>query len=208
MTTRSVEVPQWWSIPQAIVWIVSHDVAAATDAVSIRFLSEIERLPLPHFFSIGDEPPIASRRAPDLLLSAIRRGTVEVVGRVCGKGKSVRVSLYGMIEPCLKHHDGGLCIVDDSGGWPIHYWSELAMRPNECMRQWPDGRPALPTRGNKPADDDKAIAKVIAAVRATKGEKSPYAAAMDIIDEISGGGSQDSRARRVADKARRAMRME
>src|ERR1700730_8830643 len=99
---------QWWSIPQASVWIVSHDEAAATDAANIRFLSEIERLPLPHFFSIGDEPPIAGHRAPDVLLSAIRRGTVEVVGRVCGKGKSVRVSLNGAIEPCLKYHDGGL----------------------------------------------------------------------------------------------------
>jgi hypothetical protein len=140
---------QWWSIPQAIVWIVSRDVAAATDADRIRFLPEIERLPLPHSFSIGDEPPIGAHHAPDVLLSAIRRGTVEVVGRVCGKGEIVRVSLNGAIEPCLKHHDGGLCIVDDSGGFPIHYWSELAMRPDECMRRWPGAPRAARRQGSR-----------------------------------------------------------
>jgi hypothetical protein len=77
---------RWWSIPQAIVWIVSHDVAATVAAADIRFPSEIERL-LPPFFSIGDEPPIPGRRAPDVLLTGIRRGLVEASVATVEKGK-------------------------------------------------------------------------------------------------------------------------
>jgi hypothetical protein len=67
----------------------------------------------------------------------------------------VRVFLRGMIEPCLNYHDGGLCIVDNSGGSgpPPSYWSEVAIRPGECMRQWPgQSAPKLDPTHGRPTD--------------------------------------------------------
>jgi hypothetical protein len=155
MNAKVVEVPQWWSVPQAIVWIVTHDDSEVAAAVGIRFPSEIERLTL-RPFSGGDEPPIPSpRRAEGEFLSAIQRGTVEVRGRDCGEGKSVRVVLSHMAEPRLRYHDGGICIIDDFGARSHHYWSELAIRPGECMKRWPgaaevDEAPAVTGEGAVP----------------------------------------------------------
>lgn len=188
---------QWWSVPQAIVWIVTRDVTQVADAADVRFLPEIWRLPLPRFFSIGDQPPIAAHRASDVFLSAIWQRTVEVFGCRCGEGNPERVFLGDMIGPILKDDAGGIRIVEDFGNrWPLQYWSDLATHPNECMRRWPDGRAAPPTRGNKPAEDDKVIAAVGPG-------KSFRAAAADFVDEIPGHGTAENRKKRVAAKARK-----
>jgi hypothetical protein len=201
--SKSVEASQegdWWSAPQAIVWIVTRDETEVAAAAGIRFLPEIERLTLRPYAG-GDEPPIRSPRvAQARFISAIRHRTVEVSGCDSGQGRSVRVSLAGMIEPCLKHHDGGICVVDDVGGrWPIEYWSDLAIRSGECMRRWPVE--TMP-RDNKQIADDVLISRVLAAV--SKG-KSLRAATLAIpANDIPGHGTDDSKRRRLAAKASKA----
>jgi hypothetical protein len=154
--SKRVEASQegdWWSAPQAIVWIVTRDETEVAAAAGIRFLPGIERLTLrlrPH--AGGDEPPIRSSRAAQAkFLSAIPRRTVEVLGCYSGEGRSMPVSPAGMIEPCLQDRDGGICIVDGVGGhWQIeHYWSDLAIRSGECMRRWP-GAPILAAKAKAP----------------------------------------------------------
>ena len=159
--SKKTETSRWWSVPQAIVWIVTGDAVQVADATDVQFLPGIWRLSLPRFFSIGDEPPISTARAPDVLLSAIWRGTVEVFGRYGGEGNPRRVSLGNMIGVKWKDQDGGICIVEDFGSGPADFWSDLAMRPTECMRRWPapadqvqrDDTPKHPPRrrGRKPA---------------------------------------------------------
>jgi hypothetical protein len=199
MNAKSVEAPQgrWWSIPKAIVWIVTRDETQVADAAGIRFLSEIKHLTL-RPFAEGGEPPISPGRAQDEFLSAVRRATVEIFGRECGEGKPVRVFLGGMMmEPELADKDGGICIVDGVGGWPIYYWSELSIRSGECMRRWPVE--AAP-HDNKQIADGALIPRVLALVSQGNSYRAATLAISD--DDLPGRGNLDSRRRRLAAKAR------
>jgi hypothetical protein len=134
MTTKSADPGRWWSIPQAIVWIVSR---SETDADSARHLSFLANLPPLRLIpsSPDDEPPISLSIAPEQFLQAARAGQIAVFGWERGKGKPVRVPLGELGDPKLDTREDGIAIMDRS--WPAIYWSNLAIHADECMRRWP-----------------------------------------------------------------------
>jgi hypothetical protein len=80
MSAKSADPRRWWSIAQAIVWIVSRDELAADDAAGIRFESELPPLKLIPRAPPDGGPPIPLEEAPDELRRAVQRGDISVYG--------------------------------------------------------------------------------------------------------------------------------
>jgi hypothetical protein len=130
---ESIKAGPWWSVPQAIVWIVSRSAAAAGDAEGIKFLSGLSQLELIAKSPPDGDPPITLWYAPDALLQAAIRGELAITGLDCGTGKQGRVRMVDLKGPRWKPYAGGEAIVDNEGS----AWAELWVRADECMKRWP-----------------------------------------------------------------------
>jgi hypothetical protein len=140
---------KWWSVPQAIAWIVSLD---EWEVARVRGIDLFEQLPcLPTCQSTG-RPPISQTEAPLEFLKAWREGHLEILGTGKGgqetiprppahrgagfieiykRGLSLRMESIASIE--------GDRIVRDSP-----YWSRLWVRPEQCKARWPAPPLSLP----------------------------------------------------------------
>jgi hypothetical protein len=160
----SINPDDWWSVPQAIVWIVSRsdEKVAITKKLHIRFLSQIPPLRL-NPVSFGADPPIPLTVADNRFMRAARTGHITVKGCAKGRGDHVPVPVGHLIGPLLLPGAGGLRIVEDGNSWPKHYWTDLYVRAGECMKHWP-ARPSLSTKrgaGRKP-DQRESMVKWLA----------------------------------------------
>jgi hypothetical protein len=142
MSAKSVEAPQWWSVPQAIVWIVSGSASSVEDArplVTIASLKQLALLPI----STGEGPPrslndaraelMRAARAEEIGISGQREDGVRELVSVPMLKASNLIDLNGLYEcmPCIIKAKEPL--QPDSG----RHWLRLWIRADECMRRWP-----------------------------------------------------------------------
>jgi hypothetical protein len=149
----------WWSIPQAIIWIVTRSESQVLRADGIRTVAGLRRLTGMRRASGRDEPPISLAAAPDELLQAWQARHIVLFGRKWGKEPSrliLRISDLG-----LRDHRGEVCLGDRTLYFATRpFWSNLSVRADDCKRCWPEpatrtlptSRPSVSAR--RPSDGE------------------------------------------------------
>jgi hypothetical protein len=127
---------QWWSIVQAIAWMVERSERAVERVIKVPLLRSLP-LMTPRLVptSTGDLPPVSLAAAPDELLRAARARRITIQGRLRGVGERERVLVQ--LDDRLRDHKGAPCI----GGADVYrggrFWSDFSIRSDECIGQWP-----------------------------------------------------------------------
>jgi hypothetical protein len=145
----------WWSIPQAMVWIVSRSapsVETARSFITIASLKQIELRP----FSTAEQPPLSLENARIELLRAAGAKEIDISGER-GRVREVVPILYGVsnlidlngLSECLP------CIIEprqplqpDSG----RHWLRLWISADRCMTRWPG--PKATIKHGRPTDTE------------------------------------------------------
>jgi hypothetical protein len=126
----------WWSIPQALVWIVTRSESQVLRAASLRTTARLRRLTGIRSLSGSDEPPVTLAAAPDELAQAWRTRRIALYGCEYGKGPSR--SIRGHRDLCLRDHRGEVCLGGGTLYFDTHrFWSNLSVRADDCRRCWP-----------------------------------------------------------------------
>ena len=126
----------WWSVPQALVWIVTRSESQVLRAASLRTTASVLRLTGIKSVSVPEEPPVTLAAAPDELTQAWQARRIALYGREWSKGPSR--SIRGRSDLCLRDHQGEICF----GGRTLYFdtrrfWSNLSVRADDCRRCWP-----------------------------------------------------------------------
>ena len=132
-TERAAQGERWWSVVQAIAWIVERTPQAVERARSVRSIGRLSGL---QPSSAGDDAPISLRSAPLALLRAAQAKSITIRGTQ-GQGKPVPVPVRQ--EYWLRDCGGVPSIGDEAmrrAGLGL-LWSDLWIRADECMSQWP-----------------------------------------------------------------------
>ena len=125
---------RWWSVPQALAWIVTRDESRVERASSLRSIASLQRASGLPPVSTGDGPPISLAAAPAELLRAARRRRVTVMGRL-GQDEATPVPIRQ--DTRLWDHGGRPCLGDETMRRAGGLWSELWIRADECKACWP-----------------------------------------------------------------------
>lgn len=132
----------WWSVAQAVAWLVERSELALTRAASVRTLKGLPRL---QPISVGGEIPISQEAAPRELINSARMGRITIRGRAFGIGDLEDVPVHSDFR--LQDHNGTLCIGDSSlYRGSSKYWSDLWVQDNECRRVWPEKNKPAPRK--------------------------------------------------------------
>jgi hypothetical protein len=135
-TNGSPQAAQWWSIVQAVAWMVERSERAVERAMKVPLLRSLKRM-TPRLVptSTGDSPPISLDAAPGELLRAVREDRVTIRGQLRGVAELNTVPVQ--LGDKLQDHKGAPCI----GGTDVYrggrFWSGLFIRSEDCMRLWP-----------------------------------------------------------------------
>lgn len=134
--TESGSPSQWWSVPQALVWIVTRSELQVLRAASVRSLASLSRMKGVRSLSGPEEPPVTLAAAPDELLRAWQARSIALYGRERGKGTSRSIPRRG--GGCLRDHRGEVRLGDKALYFDTRpSWSNLAVRADDCRRCWP-----------------------------------------------------------------------
>lgn len=134
--TEGGSASAWWSVPQALVWIVTRSELQVLRAASFRTITSLRRLTGVRSLSVLEEASVTLAAAPDELTRAWRDGRVALHGRRWGKGPSR--SIPDRKGLCLRDHHGELCLGDSTLYFDTRrFWSDLSMRADHCRRCWP-----------------------------------------------------------------------
>ena len=126
----------WWTIPQAIVWIVTRSESQLLRADGVRTLAGVERMKWIRPASGVNEPPVSLAAAPNELLHAWRVRRIRLVGRKWGKEPSR--SIAARSDPCLRDYRGEVCLGNKTLYFDANpFWSNLSVRADDCKRCWP-----------------------------------------------------------------------
>jgi hypothetical protein len=140
----------WWSIPQAVVWIVTRSDAEILRADRTTVLSQVARLAL-RPASDAKGPPVSARAAVDELQRAWHARRLALAGRANGRGPSASVAAASHLR--IQDHRDEVCVGDDGlyrGAG--RFWSDLWVRADDCRRCWPaPSRPGVTTSASPPA---------------------------------------------------------
>src|SRR5262245_52132072 len=134
--TNDASLSSWWSIPQAIVWIVTRNESQVLRADGIRMVAGLGRMTGIRPASSPEEPPVSLAAAPDVLLRAWRTRFISLFGCEWGRGQPRPVPRRN--DFCIRDHRGEACIGDSSlyfGSSPFR--SNLSVRADECKHCWP-----------------------------------------------------------------------
>jgi hypothetical protein len=149
----------WWSIPQAIIWIVTRSESQVLRADGVPTVAGLGRMTGIRRASGLDEPPVSLSAAPDELLQAWQARRIALFGRKQGKEPSrliLRASDLG-----LRDHRGQVCLGDRTLYFDTRpFWSNLSVRAGDCKRCWPEpatrtlpsSRPSM--SGRRPSDSE------------------------------------------------------
>lgn len=149
----------WWSIPQAIVWIVTRSDSQLLRAGGVRTIAGVRRMKGIRAASIPHEPPVSLAAAPNELLHAWRARRIELFGRQWGKEPSR--SIAGRSDLRLRDYRGEVRLGDGTLYFDTHpFWSDLSVRADDCKQCWPvpaagkdpGGRPL--TAARRPSDSE------------------------------------------------------
>jgi hypothetical protein len=167
---------QWWSIVQAVAWVVERSERAVERAIKVPLLRSLP-LMTPRLVptSAGDLPPVSLAAAPDELLRAARARRITIQGRLRGVGELERVLVQ--LDDRLRDHKGAPCI----GGADVYrggrFWSDFSIRSDECMGQWPS-----PGRAPHVNSAKIEVKNARAASRTTRAPRKPGVAEKDDSD--------------------------
>jgi hypothetical protein len=179
----------WWTIPQALIWIVTRSESQVLGATAARSLANLAYITGLRPVSDPHEPPVSMVAAPDELQQAWTAGRITIFGREWGRGPSRSVSNRSDLR--IQDHRAEVCIGDGSlyrGASP--FWSNLCVRADDCKRCWPAPHEhAVPTSrsltgGSIPSDNDvlaffEEKRKSLRAERRSAGRDALLRAAMD-----------------------------
>jgi hypothetical protein len=134
--TKEISPSLWWSIPQAIIWIVTRSETEVSRASGSNTISSLRRVIGIRPLSDRQEPPVSLAAAPNDLLRAWQATHITLYGREWGKGRSRSIPTRSGLH--LRDYRGEVCL-----GAPTlyfdtsRYWSNLYVRPDDCKRRWP-----------------------------------------------------------------------
>lgn len=169
---------QWWSVPQAVVWIVARSESQVLRAAGARMLATLERMTGIWPAAGPQEPPVTLTAAPDELRRAWQAGRLAIFGRERGTGPATRVPA----RPDLWISDwrGEVSIGDVSKYRGTRFWSGLFVRAEDCKRCWqaPAGQagqaaadlaaPAPPPPIEAKADGAAKVRAIVDAIKADR----------------------------------------
>jgi hypothetical protein len=132
-TERAAQGTRWWSVVQAIAWIVERTPEAVERARSVRTIGRLSGL---QPSSAGDDTPISLRSAPFALLQAAQAKSITIRGSQGQRPPMpVPVRQGYWLRDC-----GGVPSIGDEvmrrAGVGL-LWSDLWIRADECMSRWP-----------------------------------------------------------------------
>lgn len=149
----------WWSVPQAIVWIVTRSESQLLRADGVRTLAGVKRMKGIKPASGVNEPPVSLAAAPNELLHAWRARRIRLVGRKWGKESSRSIAARSDLR--LRDYRGEVCLGNKTLYFDANpFWSNLSVRADDCKRCWPvpaaEKRPGFraDTVANCPSDSD------------------------------------------------------
>lgn len=127
----------WWTISQAIAWIVTRDEDQAAGSPDVASLDQLPPLTPNQFL---ERPPIPKTDAAWELLRAWDEGTVNIFGAKNGHGEPIAVPKpkYKFTARFLTHQARlWLELRLEVGSGPMEFWTSLAVRPAHCKATWP-----------------------------------------------------------------------
>jgi hypothetical protein len=125
----------WWSIPQALVWIVTRSESQVSRVANLPTIASLRRLTGIRSLSVPEEAPMTLAAAPDELAQAWRTRRIALYGREWGKGPSRSIPARG--DLWLRDHNGEVCLGDRSLYFDTRrFWSKLSVRADDCKRRW------------------------------------------------------------------------
>ena len=128
----------WWSIPQAIIWIVTLSESQVLRADGVRTVVGLGRMTGMRRASDLDEPPVSLSAAPDELLQAWQARRVALFGRKWGKEPSRLI--LGPRGLGLRDYRGEVCLGDRTLFFVRPpFWSSLSGRGPSDLRAIGDG---------------------------------------------------------------------
>ena len=126
----------WWSIPQAIIWIVTRSDSQVLRADGVRTVAGLGRMTGVRRTSGLDEPPVSLTAAPDELLRARQARRIALFG--CKWGKEPSRMILGPRGLGLRDYRGEACLGDRTHYFDTRpFWSNLSVRADDCKRCWP-----------------------------------------------------------------------
>ena len=133
-----MDTPPWWTVVQAVVWIITRSLLLVERASGIRTFAAQQRLQELRPVSVGDDPPISLAAAPAELNRSIRDGSVGIYGRRGGSEPQKRVPMRGHLQaPWLANHGNEVRLDNETMLRARDYWADLWVRSDECMNRWP-----------------------------------------------------------------------
>jgi hypothetical protein len=129
---------EWWSVVQAVTWIVGRSLPLVKRASGIRTFAALQGLQELRPVSVGDDPPISLAAARVELNHAARDGRVDISGLHRGSGKRESVAMWGHLQtPWLADYGNEVRLSNEQMIRTGLYWVDLCVRSDECMNRWP-----------------------------------------------------------------------
>ncbi|MBI2736882.1 MAG: hypothetical protein HYX38_10100 [Rhodospirillales bacterium] len=149
----------WWSVPQAIVWIVTRSESQLLRADGVRTLAGVKQMKGIRPASKANAPPPSFTSAPNELLHAWRAQLITLVGHKWGKEPSRSIATRSDLR--LRDDRGEVCLGNKTLYFNTNpFWSNLSVRADDCKRCWPapaaEKKPGfrLRTVANCPSDSE------------------------------------------------------
>ncbi len=134
----AVDTPPWWTVVQAVVWIITRSPRLVERASGIRTFAALERLQEFRPVAVGDDPPISPAAALAELNHAIKDARVGISGWRRGSGKRESVAMRGHLQtPRLWDSGNEVRLYNEPMMRAGDYWADLWVRSDECMNRWP-----------------------------------------------------------------------
>jgi hypothetical protein len=134
----------WWSVPEAIVWIVTRSESQLGRAHGVRTLAALERMKGIRQTPGASEPPVSVAAAPAELMHAWRARRITLVGRKWSNESSRSIAARSGLN--LRDYRGEVCLGNKTLYFDANpFWSNLSVRADDCKRCWP-----APAAGKRP----------------------------------------------------------
>jgi hypothetical protein len=137
MSDDDISPSPWWSIPQALVWIVTRSEAQVLRAGGLTTIARVQRMTgLRRSSNQQEPPPVTLADASDELIRAWRTRRITLHGREWAEGPSR--SIPARNDVVLRDHRGQVCLGARTLYFDAHsFWSSLHVRAKDCKRRWP-----------------------------------------------------------------------
>jgi hypothetical protein len=136
----NVDQRHWWTVLEAIAWIVARSDEAVADAgLAAKTFNDLRSQEL-RPASGGEAPPVSLEAAPFDLMRAAEAKRVSIWGRYCGTEALNRLKIDG--DHVISDFADKMAIVDlkdfhERKWWDAVYWSDLVLDAREVQAFWP-----------------------------------------------------------------------